>query len=147
MERFYRYMRKKHHILMEGEQPEGGEWNYDKSNRNKWKGSPGIPPFIQFNTNVESILNAIQSSGVETIGRFKETTFSYPVNRAQSLQQLEYFNQHLLVHFGDYQDALHTDEVYLGYHESKIVTRFWIVGILVARNNFIFLLNIIELFI
>ena len=25
MERFYRYMRKKHHILMEGEQPEGGE--------------------------------------------------------------------------------------------------------------------------
>jgi deoxyribodipyrimidine photolyase-related protein len=128
MERFYRYMRKKHHILMEGEQPEGGEWNYDKSNRNKWKGSPGIPPFIQFNTNVESILNAIQSSGVETIGRFKETTFSYPVNRAQSLQQLEYFNQHLLVHFGDYQDALHTDEVYLFHSRLSFAMNLKIIS-------------------
>ena len=128
MERFYRYMRKKHHILMEGEQPEGGEWNYDKSNRNKWKGSPGIPPFIQFDTNVESILNAIQSSGVETIGRFKETTFSYPVNRAQSLQQLEYFNQHLLVHFGDYQDALRTDEVYLFHSRLSFAMNLKIIS-------------------
>ncbi|MDG1041864.1 MAG: cryptochrome/photolyase family protein, partial [Flavobacteriaceae bacterium] len=30
-----------------------------------------------------------------------------------SLEQLAYFNQNLLVHFGDYQDALHTEEVYL----------------------------------
>ena len=113
MERFYRDMRKKHHILMNGEQPEGGEWNYDKSNRNKWKGSPGIPPFINFNNEVGSILKSIESCGIETIGRFDGLTLSYPINRAQSLQQLEYFNENLLVHFGDYQDALHTNEVYL----------------------------------
>ena len=59
MERFYRYMRKKHHILMEGEQPEGGEWNYDKSNRNKWKGSPEIPPFLDFKNPVKDILETI----------------------------------------------------------------------------------------
>ena len=113
MERFYREMRKKHNILMNGEQPEGGEWNYDKSNRNKWKGSPEIPPFLDFNNNVGPILKSIQNSGVETIGRLEGDTLSYPISRAQSLQQLEYFNQHLLVHFGDYQDALHNDEVYL----------------------------------
>ena len=42
MERFYRNMRKKHHILMVGEQPEGGIWNYDHNNRKKWKGNPEI---------------------------------------------------------------------------------------------------------
>lgn len=113
MERFYRYMRKKHHILMEGEHPEGGEWNYDKSNRNKWKGSPQIPPFKDFKNPINGILNTLESSDVETIGRFETSTFSYPINKAQALQQLEYFNQNLLVHFGDYQDALHSDEVYL----------------------------------
>ncbi len=113
MERFYREMRKKHSILMNGELPEGGEWNYDKSNRNKWKGSPGIPPFIDFKNEVSAIVSSIQNNKIETIGRFEGTTFSYPINRVQALEQLEYFNQHLLVHFGDYQDALHNDEVYL----------------------------------
>ena len=113
MERFYRYMRKKHHILMQGELPEGGEWNYDKSNRNKWKGSPEIPPFLDFKNPVEDVLHTINTSGIASIGRFESKTFSYPINRAQCLQQLDYFNQNLLVHFGDYQDALHTEEVYL----------------------------------
>ena len=40
MESFYRMMRKKHQILMVGDQPEGGRWNYDQSNRKKWKGDP-----------------------------------------------------------------------------------------------------------
>ena len=113
MERFYRYMRTKHHILMQGSIPEGGEWNYDKSNRNKWKGSPEIPPFKDFKNPVTDILNTLRSSAIKTIGRFESSTFSYPINKVQSLQQLEYFNQNLLVHFGDYQDALHNDEVYL----------------------------------
>ena len=113
MERFYRYMRKKHHILMDGVQPEGGEWNYDKSNRNKWKGSPEIPAFLDFKNPVSEIINTINTCGINTIGRFDYTTFSYPINRKQSLQQLDYFNQNLLVHFGDYQDALHNEEVYL----------------------------------
>ena len=44
MEYFYRDMRKKHDILMMGDkQPEGGDWNFDKSNRKVWKGKPEIP--------------------------------------------------------------------------------------------------------
>lgn len=35
MEYFYRDMRKKHDILMDANQPEGGQWNFDKSNRKK----------------------------------------------------------------------------------------------------------------
>jgi deoxyribodipyrimidine photolyase-related protein len=113
MERFYRYMRKKHQILMVGDEPEGGLWNYDKSNRNKWKGTPSIPPFLDFKNDVKTLLETIKTSTIQTIGRFAGTNFSYPITRHQALDQLKYFNTHLLQYFGDYQDALHTDEVYL----------------------------------
>ena len=53
MENFYRDMRKKHDILMAGNQPEGGKWNYDKSNRNKWKGEHKIPSYKYFKNDVE----------------------------------------------------------------------------------------------
>lgn len=35
MESFYRHMRKKHNLLMEGNQPLTGKWNYDEENRKK----------------------------------------------------------------------------------------------------------------
>jgi len=45
MEYFYREMRRRHHVLMDGTQPAGGEWNYDSENRVAFgKTGPGIPP-------------------------------------------------------------------------------------------------------
>ena len=108
MERFYRYMRKKHNVLMEGGQPLGGRWNYDKSNRKKWKGEPTIPPPILFENEVSEVLEDIKSAGIETIGHFEGNIFNYPINEDQAVQQLKYFCEYLLKHFGDYQDALHT---------------------------------------
>ena len=115
MENFYRNMRKKHQILMVNEQPEGGKWNYDKSNRKKWKEDTLIPPFKSFDNRVEPILADIQKSGIKTIGKINPKYFEYPINRTQALEQLAYFCEHLLVHFGDFQDAMHTNQLYL-YH-------------------------------
>lgn len=113
MENFYRDMRKKHQILMVADQPEGGKWNYDKSNRNKWNETDKIPPFIDFKNNVDDILNDLKTANITTIGRFETSTFSYPITRKQALEQLKYFCKNLLVHFGDYQDAMHTNESFL----------------------------------
>ena len=113
MENFYRDMRKKHDILIVGNQPEGGKWNYDKSNRNKWNEKDKIPPFIDFKNNVDAIVDLLEKENIKTMGNFNEKTLSYPINRPQALEQLKYFCEHLLVHFGDYQDALHNDEVFL----------------------------------
>ena len=113
MESFYRDMRKNHNILMVNDQPEGGKWNYDKSNRNKWKGKHEIPDYLKFKNEVTDIVNVLESENVETIGTFKSNYFEYPITRTQALEQLKYFCEHLLVHFGDYQDAMHTDETYL----------------------------------
>lgn len=113
MENFYRYMRKKHDILIVMGQPEGGKWNYDKSNRKKWNGKETIPPYIKFDNNVSSIIKDIEEVGIDTLGIFKSKTFEYPVNKEQATEQLKYFCENLLVTFGDYQDAMDTNEVYL----------------------------------
>ena len=59
MENFYRDMRKKHDILMVADQPEGGKWNYDKSNRNKWKGDVEIPNYKLFKNDVSEVVKDV----------------------------------------------------------------------------------------
>ncbi|MFY9243682.1 MAG: cryptochrome/photolyase family protein [Polaribacter sp.] len=118
MESFYREMRKKHQILMVDQQPEGGKWNFDASNRKKWKGDVLIPSAKNFDNDVSEIVKDIEEAGVKSIGKINEKYFEYPISREQSIEQLEYFCEHLLVHFGDYQDAMHTDQIFL-FH-SKI---------------------------
>ena len=113
MENFYRDMRKKHDILMVAGQPEGGKWNYDKSNRNKWKAEHPIPPYKYFKNDIEAIASLLKKEDIKTIGTLDTKTFSYPINRQQALEQIKYFCEVLLIHFGDYQDAMHTDQVYL----------------------------------
>lgn len=114
LEFFYRRMRKKFDILMQLDQPEGGQWNFDKNNRKKWKGTPSIPePFYPKANDLEALKEMIENAGVKTIGSFDKNQFLYPLSRTQALEQLDYFCRYLLVHFGDYQDALHTDEVNL----------------------------------
>ncbi|MEZ4803461.1 MAG: cryptochrome/photolyase family protein [Gelidibacter sp.] len=113
METFYRDMRKKHDILMQNVQPEGGKWNYDKSNRNKWNGDVPIPAYKYFKNNVDEVVKDIEKANIKTFGNFATKTFGYPITRKQSLEQLKFFCEELLQHFGDYQDAMHTDEAYL----------------------------------
>ena len=113
MESFYRMMRKKHHILMTAGQPEGGKWNYDQSNRKKWKGDPVIPIERQFGHDVSSIVQEIKNAGVQTFGEINPEEFHWPCSREEGLNLLAYFCDYLLPHFGDYQDAMHTEEKFL----------------------------------
>ncbi|MFK7750183.1 MAG: cryptochrome/photolyase family protein [Kordia sp.] len=114
MEYFYRNMRKKYDIMMLNDKnPEGGKWNFDQSNRKKWKGAPEIPIEKQVKNDVSSICKMIENAGVETIGNITINKFHWPTTREACLDVLNYFCKNLLVHFGDFQDAMHTDEQYL----------------------------------
>lgn len=113
METFYRAMRKKNNILMEDSKPAGGTWNYDAANRRTWKGLPTIPKPKQFRNPVDDIVTDIGKADIKTIGRFDQKTFEYPICREQALEQLVFFCSELLPHFGDYEDAMHTDELFL----------------------------------
>ncbi len=116
MEYFYRHMRKKYDIMMFNDKdPEGGKWNFDKSNRNKWKGEYEIPKAMSFNKDVSSIIELLKVQNIKTIGNINTKNFQWPTTRQECLEVLDYFCEHLLIHFGDFQDAMHTDELYL-YH-------------------------------
>ena len=114
LEFFYRNMRKQFNLLMEQGQPEGGQWNFDKNNRKKWKGSPAIPvAYIPKTEELQALEKLIHTAGVKTIGTLDTDNYLFPFSREEALAQLAYFCKHLLVHFGDYQDALHTEEINL----------------------------------
>lgn len=114
MEYFYRDMRKKHSILMQNEKnPEGGKWNFDKSNRKKWKGKPEIPHKKGFRKDVSKIVKQIQQQEIKTIGNIQPKNFNWPTSRSDSLKVLNYFCKNLLPYFGDFQDAMHTEQFYL----------------------------------
>ena len=113
MEFFYRYMRKKHQYLMIDGQPEGGSWNYDKFNRNTWKGGTIPQPYKPDASLAKVIYPQVKAAGISTIGTFNEDTFLFATTREASLAQLDYFCEHLLQDFGTYQDAMHQDETNL----------------------------------
>ncbi|HEY8569620.1 cryptochrome/photolyase family protein, partial [Microbulbifer sp.] len=113
MESFYRYMRRKHDILIENGEPVGGKWNFDKSNRNKWKGKPAIPHARGFRKDVRETVARIESAGVKTFGRIDAEHFPWPTTREDCLRVMHHFCEHLLVHFGDFQDAMDPDETFL----------------------------------
>lgn len=113
MEYFYRDMRKKYDVMMINNDPEGGKWNFDKSNRQKWKGSPEIPDAYYFNQDVSEIKKEIEKGNIKTIGFIDPEKFNWPTTRKESLAILDYFCKNLLIHFGDYQDAMNTEQVFL----------------------------------
>ena len=115
MESFYRAMRKKHNVLMQGDKPLTGQWNYDGENRKKLpKNHKPITPLV-FNNDVSEILEEINKNDVKTIGTIDGKNFFWPINRKQSLELLDFFAEECLQFFGSYQDAMTTNEWSL-YH-------------------------------
>jgi deoxyribodipyrimidine photolyase-related protein len=106
MESFYRKMRTKHNVLMNGSQPVSGKWNYDDDNRKKTpKNHVPTAPLV-FNNDVSDIHDELIESGIKTIGNCQPKAFIWPVNRKQSLTLLAYFIDECLPLFGTFQDAM-----------------------------------------
>ncbi|TBX64806.1 cryptochrome/photolyase family protein [Flavobacterium silvisoli] len=115
MESFYRAMRKKHHVLMEDDQPLTGQWNYDSDNRKKLpKEHKPVAPLV-FDNDVSAVYDEISKTNIKTIGYINPQNFVWPVNRAQSLALLDFFAIKCLPFFGSYQDAMSPNEWSL-YH-------------------------------
>ena len=110
MESFYRDMRKKHAVLMDGDQPLTGKWNYDSDNRKKLpKDHKPTSPLI-FDNDVSEILFEINKTDIKTIGTIDANHFLWPINREQSLELLDFFATECLSLFGSFQDAMTPNE-------------------------------------
>lgn len=119
MEFFYRAMRKRFNILMQDDTPQGGQWNFDKQNRNKLKKSDisAIPAAKCFDNNVATILKRIKKHAIETMGECPNNLI-WPTTRSQAKSLLNHFCKHLLPLFGQFQDAMtcQSNEQWTLYH-------------------------------
>jgi len=115
MESFYRSMRRKYDLMMDGDQPLTGRWNYDAENRKKIpKNHVPVQPLI-FGKDVSKILDRIQNAEVKTIGKVDPSNFIWATTRKESLELLEFFIKECLPFFGMYQDAM-TPHFWSLYH-------------------------------
>jgi deoxyribodipyrimidine photolyase-related protein len=99
-------MRKRFDVLMEGEQPAGGDWNFDTENRRPYDGRVPIPPPLVFENDVSGIIETIRRSKVKTFGEIDPRRLIWPIDRPQALKLLAAFIADGLPHFGTYQDAM-----------------------------------------
>ena len=106
MEYFYREMRRKTGLLMEGDAPVGGKWNFDAENRKPAaadlfaKGPPAFEP----DEITQEVLALVEREFGGHFGALRP--FNFAVTRAQALEaQAAFLDQHLR-DFGTYQDAM-----------------------------------------
>ena len=106
MEHFYRNMRRKTGLLMQGDEPVGGEWNYDSDNRKKWDGTIQMPtPVVHRQTSeTRDVIDQVAGQFGNNFGSIEG--FNWPTTREQALAELSHFITYRLVNFGDYQDAM-----------------------------------------
>lgn len=116
MEYFYRMMRQKHDILMDGgDKPIGGAWNYDEQNRKSANHIETFPHRLvcPIDEVTSEVLRLVEKEFSDHFGQLRP--FHFAVTREQALREADYFIDRCLAYFGDYQDAMLAHEVNL-YH-------------------------------
>ncbi len=113
MEFFYREMRRQTGLLMNGDLPEGGRWNYDAENRKRLP--PGIepPPLPHFEPDAitREVMEMVAGRFATHFGRVEG--FAYPVTARDATAALDDFIVNRLGRFGDWQDAMKRDAPHL----------------------------------
>jgi deoxyribodipyrimidine photolyase-related protein len=115
MEYFYRDMRKQYDILMTGDQPVGGQWNFDKDNRSPPKKALDIPGPYKVDTD-KVTLECMQMVSDYFPDHFGDILpFFFATTREGALAVLDHFINNRLANFGTYQDAMLENEPWM-YH-------------------------------
>lgn len=115
LEYFYRGLRKKHDVLMDGDQPIGDQWNFDHDNRDSFaRGGPGDvpkPKTFRLDETTKEVLRLVADRFADQPGRLDQ--FSLPVTRRQARSFLKHFITNVLPNFGRWEDAMWSDESFL----------------------------------
>jgi deoxyribodipyrimidine photolyase-related protein len=115
LEHFYRRMRQRCGVLMDGGEPRGGRWNFDQENRKGFgREGPGlVPPPVGFTPDAvtREVIALVERRFPRAPGSLAR--FDWPVTRGEARAALEDFITHRLAAFGPWQDAMWTGEPYL----------------------------------
>jgi deoxyribodipyrimidine photolyase-related protein len=126
MEFFYREMRRRTGLLMEGEEPAGGKWNYDAENRKAAVGEVFEPP-LQFAPDAvtEEVLALVERRFPDGVGKLRP--FWFATDREGARQQFGHWLRTGLRRFGDHQDAMLRGDGFLAH---SVISMYLNAGLL-----------------
>lgn len=115
MEYFYRDVRRKTGLLMNGDEPVGGRWNFDAENRQPAKPDLLRPKHLTFPPDnvTEDVIETVARLFPDNFGKLAQ--FGYAVRRSDAEQCLEAFITDFLPSFGATQDAMLLDDPNLNH--------------------------------
>ncbi|WP_112323935.1 cryptochrome/photolyase family protein [Oceanibium sediminis] len=115
MEYFYREMRRRTGLLMEGDAPAGGKWNYDHDNRKPAKPDLLMPRPMRHDPDAitEAVLDLVAREFPDNPGQLRP--FWFATDTAAAKRAAKKFFAEALPDFGTYQDAMLEGEPFL-YH-------------------------------
>ncbi|MDE1571219.1 cryptochrome/photolyase family protein [Aquabacter sp. P-9] len=113
MEYFYRTLRRRTGLLMDGEEPAGGRWNFDPENRRRLPDNLPLPARLRFAPDgvTREVMALVEARYGNHFGTLEG--FGWAVTRADALEALDDFITTALPRFGDYQDAMKAGEDFL----------------------------------
>jgi deoxyribodipyrimidine photolyase-related protein len=113
MEYFYRAMRRRTGLLMEGDKPVGGRWNFDKENRKPAMRDLLMPRPHAFPPDAitQEVIDLVAARLGDHPGSLDG--FDYAVTAADAQRQADAFFAGALPDFGAYEDAMLTGERFL----------------------------------
>ncbi len=106
MEDFYRVQRRRLGLLMDGDQPVAGRWNFDAENRHTppVTASPPRPYRPREDELDDAVRDELDGAGIDTWG--DDGPRRWPANRTQAQRALRRFVDVGLADFGPFQDAM-----------------------------------------
>ena len=127
MEYFYREMRKRTGLLMDGDKPAGGQWNFDAENRKPAETGLFMPErfSVEADDVTAEVLDLVEREFPDHFGTLRP--FRFATRRADAEAARDHFIEHALPDFGAYQDAMLTGEACL--HHS-LLSAYINVGLL-----------------
>lgn len=131
LETFYRWMRKRTGWLMDGDRPEGGDWNYDAENRRALPAGTPVPAPLRFpaDQTTKTVRDLVARKFPDHFGDLE--TFAWAVTREDAKKALRHFVRNLLPRFGDYQDAMKSGDDFL-FHAA--LSPYMNAGLLTPRE-------------
>ena len=113
MEFFYRDVRRKTGLLMDGEEPAGGQWNFDHDNRKRLPKSLVPPPrFLPpADAVTQDVIALVAERFPDHFGDLEPWVFA--TTRAGAEAARDHFIGEILPGFGDWQDAMAKGEPWL----------------------------------
>lgn len=106
MEFFYREMRRRTGLLMDGDRPVGGRWNFDAENRKRLPRGVRPPDRLTIPPGpvVREVMEMVAERYPERFGEI--ATFGWATSHDEAEALLDHFIDQVLPGFGDWQDAM-----------------------------------------